>query len=79
MTRLHTLAEVAADFRASEWTIAELVRRKKVECVRLQVEESETDRGPIRFTDEQVAQILTLLTVPAATTPEPRRRKRRAS
>jgi hypothetical protein len=78
MTRLHTLAEVAADLRASDWSIAELVRQKKVECVRLQIKETEKDRGPIRFTDAQVEQIVQLLTVPAEVTPA-RRRKRRAS
>lgn len=78
MTRLHTLAEVAADLRASEWSIAEMVRQKKVDCIRIQVKDAEKDRGPIRFTDQQVEQIIALLTVPAEVTPT-RRRKRRAS
>jgi len=78
MARLHTLAEVAADLRASEWSISELVRQKKVECVRLQVKETDKDRGPIRFTDAQVERIIELLTVPAEVTPT-RRRKRRAA
>lgn len=78
MSRLHTLAEVASDLNATEWLISELVRQKKVECVRLQVKDAEVDRGPIRFTDAQVERIVELLTVPAQATP-PRRRKRRAS
>lgn len=78
MTRLHTLAEVADGLGSSTWTVAELVRQKRVECIRVQVKETEKDRGPIRFTDAQVEQIVELLTVPAEVVPA-RRRKRRAS
>lgn len=73
----HSLAEVAEEVGASEWTIAELVRRGRVSCIRVSAGESK--RAPIRFTDEQVAEVLAALTVKATPVAEPRRRKRRAS
>lgn len=73
----HSLAEVAQEIGASEWTIAELVRRGRVSCIRVSAGESKT--GPIRFTDEQVAEVLAAMTVHAKTEVAPRRRKRRVS
>lgn len=82
MTEVHTLEEVAAKFKCRPWTIAELVRLKKVSCVRIKTADpkpGEPEVGPIRFTDEHVAQILALLTVEVPQPPARRRHKRRAS
>ena len=73
----HSLAEVAEEVGASEWTIAELVRRGRVSCIRISAGESK--RAPIRFTDEQVAEVYAAMTVAAKAEVAPRRRKRRAS
>lgn len=77
MTRLRTVPEVADELNCSEWTVAELVRQKKVACVRLGTTDS--GHGLIRFTDEQVAQIVAQFTVDAPADVTPRRRKRRVS
>jgi hypothetical protein len=73
------VADVAKDFGISEWTISELVRQKKVECVRIGTTESAPDSGLIRFTDEQVAQIVANMTVKAEVAAAPHRRKRRSA
>lgn len=78
MSALRTAKAVADDFGCSEWTILELVRQRKVSCVRIATTDSNT-RGPVRFTDEQVAEIVAALTVDVPATEAPRRRKRRAS
>ncbi len=77
MTRLHTVAEVAEDLRCSEWTVAELVRLRKVPCIRINT--AGQGNGPIRFTDEHVAQIEIALAVGADKPPERHRRKRRSA
>lgn len=77
MTSLHTLEDVAADLKCSVWTIAELVRSKKVACVRINT--GDKTGGPIRFTDTQVAQIVAQLTIAADVAEMPRRRKRRTA
>lgn len=77
MSALRTVDQVAADLQCSAWTIAELVRLKRVSCIRINTTDSAN--GPIRFTDEQVARILIELTVAADKPEVARRRKRRAS
>jgi len=77
MTALRTAQEVAADLGCSEWTVMELVRQRKASCVRIGTTDGE--RGLVRFTDEQVAQIVASLTVEADTIEAPRRRKRRSA
>lgn len=76
MTRLRTAKELSDDLGCSEWTVMELVRQKKVDCVR--VGTTDAGKGLVRFTDEQAAQIVASLTVKAETA-TPMRRKRRAS
>lgn len=69
---LYTVPEVAADLKVSEWTVAELVRRRKVDCIR--VNTADGDTGPIRFTQRQYDQLLDVLTVRAEVSSRPRRR-----
>lgn len=76
-TRLRTVEQVADDLQVSAWTVAELVRLKKVQCVRLSTTGSE--KGLIRFSDEQVAEIVAQFTVATPVESAPRRRKRRTA
>ncbi|RYE40912.1 MAG: hypothetical protein EOP24_39090 [Hyphomicrobiales bacterium] len=77
--KTYSVADVVEMSGLSEWTLKELVRTRRVSCIRVGM--SEGNHRPIRFTDEQVAEVFAALTVAADTqaTPEPRRRKRRAS
>lgn len=77
-TTLRDAKTVAEQFGCSEWTILELVRRKKVACVRIGAGDDKS-RAPVRFTDEQVAQIVASLTVETPDEVAPRRRKRRSA
>lgn len=77
--RTFSVAEVAEMTGLTEWTLKQLVRDRRVSCIRAGL--SDSNRRPIRFTQEQVAEVFAALTVAAKVdeTPEPRRRKRRAS
>jgi hypothetical protein len=75
---LRTAAQVADELHCSEWTVLELVRQKKIPCVRLTTGES-ANRGLVRFTDEHVAQIVSQFTVETPTSIPARRRKRRSA
>lgn len=77
MSALRTAKAVAHDLGCSEWTVMELVRQRKVDCVR--VGTTDAGKGLVRFTDEQVAQIVANLTVKAADVVTPQRRKRRSA
>lgn len=76
----YSLAEVATEMRMTEWALAELVRSRRVPCLRVGTppEPGQKDRRPIRFTDEHVARIVAEMTVEGDATPVLRRRKRRA-
>ena len=69
-----TVAEVAAELQVREWTVAELVRKHKVDCLRVGTTDAQI--GAIRFTEDQFEQLVDLLTVKAQGDVRPRRRRR---
>ena len=76
--RTRSVAEVAEETGLSTYSLKELVRQRKVSCLRVGTGADRLRR--IRFTDEQVAEIFAYLTVDAdKEAPAPRRRKRRVS
>jgi len=72
---LYTTAEVAEAFKVTPTAIRRLVDAGKVTPIRL----SDSDRSPMRFTDEDVEQLKRALRPAPAATATPRRRRRRAS
>lgn len=68
----YSTAEVAQAFGKSAETIRDWVKQGKVAALQA------SPRAPMRFTEQQVAQLVKAIT-PAAAEVKPRRRKRRAS
>lgn len=68
----YTTAEVAEAFHVEAETVRDWVKQGKVKPLQA------SNRAPMRFTDEQVAQLVRALT-PAAKVDGQRRRRRRAS
>jgi hypothetical protein len=81
MSRTLSIADVHAETGLNEWTIAEMVRDGRTPHIRVGAEPKpgQPDRRSIRFTEEQVAQLLAAMTVDANKVTPMRRRKRRAS
>lgn len=82
MSRLLTIAEVAAETGLTEWSIGEMIRSGRVAHLRVgaKPKPGERDTRPVRFTGEQVAALIAEMTVePTAADPTPRRRQRRRS
>lgn len=71
LPKFHTAAEVAEALKTSTWWVRQQVKAGRVQPVRL----SESVNAPLRFSDEDVAQLLATLRPPAPASPKRRRRR----
>ena len=70
----YTAKQVAAAFHVSTKYLGELVRDGKVTPLRT----SDSDRAPMRFTDEHVDQVRKAMTPAVVPAPQRKKRRRRA-